>query len=78
MKMYKRFKVIKRGIKGRTKRECENANIVMPWMVALRSINGLELDLLAHTSKLVRPVPDLQSTLLNIYPEHRCGGSVGL
>jgi len=25
MKMYKRFKVIKRGIKGRTKRECKNA-----------------------------------------------------
>lgn len=33
--------------------------IALPWMVALRSINGLERGLV-NISSFIRPVPDLQ------------------
>jgi len=52
----------------------------LPWMVALRSINGLELNQrvnLVRSSR--RPVPDLPNAahLGEMHSEYRCGGSVG-
>jgi len=35
--------VIKRGIKGVGSMHKKRRNLALPWMVALRSINGLEL-----------------------------------